>query len=241
ETRGLADGVADGREALFVLTRHLDDDVLVARRDRGLTQTELVDATQDDVARLADRALADLRADRGPNLEQQRATIFGARERHLAAELFEEALVQLRRIGALFDGHANLVDRLTRRFDLDLVAQFLEGFVRGQVVAGVQPVNPGGFGAHVLVVVIALVFDGFVDVHRIDEAQAAAKIQAFDQAKRDVLFDVRRALDRAGPVGKRGPKHQEGERTRASRQRATHTPTEVHHLDRGERDPQAQD
>ena len=49
EPRGLADDVADVREALFVFARDLDDDVLVAGRDAGLAQAELVHAAQDDL------------------------------------------------------------------------------------------------------------------------------------------------------------------------------------------------
>ena len=59
EARRLADDVADLLERLLVLAGDLDDDVLVARGDRGLAQAELVDAAVDGVLGLGDRALAD--------------------------------------------------------------------------------------------------------------------------------------------------------------------------------------
>ena len=64
-----ADGLLDVAEALLVAARHLDDDVLVARGDRGLAQAELVDAARDGLLRLRHRALADLRLDLRADLE----------------------------------------------------------------------------------------------------------------------------------------------------------------------------
>src|SRR5206468_498317 len=69
ELRRLRDDVLDLLERRLVLARDLDDDVLVARRDRGLAQAELVDAIFHGLLRLSDGALADRVLDLVADLE----------------------------------------------------------------------------------------------------------------------------------------------------------------------------
>jgi hypothetical protein len=61
--------VFDLTEALFIASRHFDDDVLVARRDGGFAQPELVDATRNRILRLGHGAIANLRLDVGADFE----------------------------------------------------------------------------------------------------------------------------------------------------------------------------
>src|SRR5690606_31099404 len=90
QTRGPADDLADGLEARFVLAGHLDDDVFVPGGHRGLAQTELVDAAQDDVSGLAHRPLADLALRLLPNGELEGAIVHDARL-HVRLEQVAEA------------------------------------------------------------------------------------------------------------------------------------------------------
>jgi hypothetical protein len=74
--------------------RNLDDDVLVAARDAGLAQTELVDPAVDDVLRLPDRALADLDLDAVFDAELESSRL-GLRRRRGRPGTVEEPRVDL--------------------------------------------------------------------------------------------------------------------------------------------------
>src|SRR6185312_7088054 len=87
EARGAADRLLDLAEALGVAARHLDDDVLVAGRDRRLAEAELVDAARDGVLGLGDGAIADLRLDVRADLEGDLVVAGSLRLGQLAEEL----------------------------------------------------------------------------------------------------------------------------------------------------------
>ena len=105
-------------------------------------------------------------------------------------ELHQEARVDLERVGAVLDVDRDLVGRAARRLDVDQLAQLrVDRFARLRV-ALVQPVQLGQLRAHVLVVVVALVLDGLVDIDRIDEPHAAAQIETRDKPEADVITNV---------------------------------------------------
>jgi hypothetical protein len=99
-----ADDVADLLEARFFFTWYFDDDVFVASRHGGFTQTEFVDTAQDDVLRLAHRGFAKFAAHLFAQLKVVAQLVGTLRETELAGEFCEETRVDLvGRRGVLHD------------------------------------------------------------------------------------------------------------------------------------------
>src|SRR4029078_12237649 len=98
EARRLADRRADVLERLVVVGGHLDDDVLVARREPRLLEAQAVDAAVNRLLGLRDRLAADVALDLALDAERDLRAVGGALELELGEELLEERVVDLLRV-----------------------------------------------------------------------------------------------------------------------------------------------
>jgi hypothetical protein len=246
ETRGLADDLADLLEALLVLAGDLDDDVLVAHGDGGLAEAELVDAAADGVLRLVDRLVADAGLDLGADLEEDGAGV-GARDADDLGGELRDGAVELAHVVHVLELQDQRRDVALLLLDDDLVADLIQLFAGRGLVALAEPVGRRQLAAHVVEVAIALVLDRLFDVDRVDEAEAAAEVEAGDQPEVDAVLDVRGAghlaagqtLEGRPDAEERAERDGGGEtRLRAPREidgveRANERP---HHAERADRD-----
>ncbi len=188
ETRGAADEILDLVERLLVEARDLDDDVLVARRDARLAEPLLVDAALNRLFRLRDGALANGRLDVAPDLEGDFVVARPHLRSQLLLELLEETLVDLRAVGDVRE--LQLDDRALGRGDVDDRVGLRQLFARHTRVAGVDLEERRELEPHLLGEVVPLVGDRVLYLDRVDEADAAAEIEAGRDAERDVVVDV---------------------------------------------------
>ena len=203
ETRGAPDGLLDVAEALLVAAGHFDDDVLVARRDRGLAQSELVDAARDGVLGLGDGALADLRLDLAADLVRELVLGRARGLVELTDELAVEAVVDLRLVGGVLELEADEGGLRLRHVD--------QGIELGQLVAGdaglarVQRERRRELLPDLVGQAVALVADRLLDLDRVDEAKTAAQVETGRDGEGDALLEVWRAVqvasDRAAGSG----------------------------------------
>jgi hypothetical protein len=239
EARGAADDVLDFPKARLVGAGHLDDDVLVARRDRRLAQSELVDPSRDRILRLRDGTLANLGLDIRANLERDLAFARTLRLGQLAEELFRETIVDLRFVVLVFELQAN--ERGLRLRHAHFVLELCQLFACDARLARVETEARCQLLSHFVGEVVALVADRLVDFDRVNEAHSAAQIEARGNRERDPVSDVFRQRDLAtAKVVHRRPEGHQGAQEDRDDEAELEPPRAVHRGNEAKRRP-AQD